>query len=82
MTTLSAKADSSQRIITMECYCYEIEVKKHEEQHRKLLDLLREVRYAQSRYDQSADQSDFDEINEKQIEILNMFDELKEILTA
>jgi hypothetical protein len=54
-----------------------IEIKKDDKLHRKLLDLMREVRHAYSRYEQSAEQYDLNEMNEKQLEIIGMFDELQ-----
>lgn len=49
---------------------------KDDELHRKLLTLMREVRFAFSRYDESCEESDREEMNEKQLEIIGMFDEL------
>jgi DNA-directed RNA polymerase subunit RPC12/RpoP len=51
---------------------------KDGELHRKLLSLLREVRYAYSRYEGSAEQSDLDEMNAKQLEIISMFDKTQQ----
>ena len=47
---------------------------KENELHRKLLDLMQEARFAYSRYEASAEQHDLDEMNEKQLEIISMFD--------
>ena len=38
---------------------------------------MREIRFAHERYGQSCEDSDLNEINEKQLEIIVMFDELK-----
>ena len=50
---------------------------KDDEVHRKLFTLMREIRFAHERYGQSCEDSDLNEMNEKQLEIIVMFDELK-----
>ena len=42
--------------------------------HRDLIELMRKARYAHERYGESCDDSDLEEMNNAQLEILKMFD--------
>jgi DNA-directed RNA polymerase subunit RPC12/RpoP len=50
---------------------------KDSELHRKLLHIMRMIRYAYSRYELSAEQHDLDEMNEMQLKIIDIVDALE-----
>lgn len=50
---------------------------KDDELHRKLFALMREIRFAYERYGESCEDSDLNEMNEKQLEIIGMFDRMQ-----